>query len=234
MSTTVPSPFCGWAHKRRRADSFFILGFHERARRAGVSWIGCQLRITRDGVIALLPAEVVEQLQQMINSILCASVVSLRTLWPLAGKLSNAARVLTAWCPLFGEFWAAKHLRARSGFGHWRPTLHASSWSLGGVLIDDCVGTSCISELVSKTTSTCSARRSVQRLVQQVVEALAMLVSLRPWASKWQQWRSAVEVRGDNVTMWAERCQCDGRRCESHAHARFLHTHCHNACARFR
>ena len=86
-----------------------------------MSWIGCQLRITRDGVIALLPAEVVEQLQQMINSILCAIVVSLRKLWPLAGKLSNAARVLTAWCPFFGEFWAAKHLQARSGFGHWRP-----------------------------------------------------------------------------------------------------------------
>ena len=38
---------------------------------------------------------------------------------------------------------------------------------------------------------------------QQVLEALSMLIALRAWSSRWQQWRSTVAVRGDNVTMLA-------------------------------
>ena len=36
---------------------------------------------------------------------------------------------------------------------------------------------------------------------QQVVESLTMLIALRIWAPEWQQFRSSVAVRGDNITM---------------------------------
>ena len=71
-----------------------------------------------------------------------------------------------------------------------------------GVLIEDGVATSYISEPASKDDIDVLGVDIGSATCQQVVEALAMLVSLCTWANKWQPWRSTVAVRGDdNVTV---------------------------------
>ena len=108
--------FTGSAAQRRRCKALVVLAwrcinldlsFKKGQYGQSIVWIGCRLRMTKDGVIALLQSEAVLEMQRMVSDILASNVVSEKVLCSLAGKLSNAARVLTAWRPFLGEIWAA-------------------------------------------------------------------------------------------------------------------------------
>ena len=242
--------FTGSAAQRRRCKALVVLvwrcvnldlAFKKGQCGAAIDWIGCRLRITKVGVIALLQSEAVREMQRMVSAALGANVVSEKVLRSLAGKLSNAARVLTAWRPFLGEIWAA--LAADPGSAPpgciwtrqvapallWfaafldqrslsimRPFLFkafvtqadrtmfvvdASPWGYGAVLVANGVVIEYFSAPVSEDDCHILGIVKGSPDSQQICEALAMLIALRVWRDSWRQWRSAVAVRGDNVTM---------------------------------
>ena len=65
--------------------------------------------LTRAGVLAALQSEAVQDMRKLIDEALTGNVISVKALRTLAGKLSNAARLLTTWRPFLAELWAALH-----------------------------------------------------------------------------------------------------------------------------
>ena len=62
-----------------------------------VSWIGIRLVLGRSGIVAQLQGDTVNELKMLIHNMLSQNLVAHRSLRTLAGKISNAARLLTAW-----------------------------------------------------------------------------------------------------------------------------------------
>ena len=60
-----------------------------------------------DEIIATIKQEKGSQLQKLIANTLQENVVSSEVLQSLTGKLSDAARLLTAWMPFLRDLWAA-------------------------------------------------------------------------------------------------------------------------------
>jgi hypothetical protein len=242
--------FCGKPATRRRAKALVIavwralnldLSFKKGQEGHAVSWIGSRLLLTRSGVLAMLQADTIKELSDTIDEILKHNVVSHKLLRSLAGKLSNAARVLTAWRPFLGEIWAALYhdkpnapsgtvwtrqvtpaLRwfaaflGRRSISIMRPFLYraytlpasktmfvvdASPWGIGAVLVENGVIKEYVCEQITSDDCEILGVTVGSPNSQQILEALAMLVSLRTWREAWQQWRCTVAVRGDNVTM---------------------------------
>ena len=196
--------------------------------------------MTRSGILATLQAEAVKEMRAIIGKMLSKIVIPIKALRSLAGKLSNAARLLTAWRPFLAEIWAA--LSAPSGHApsgtlwsrqvapalRWfaalldrrslsimRPFLwkayvlpasrtvfvvDASPWGLGALVVENGVVVEYLTDQISPVDCANLGLVVGSPDGQQVLEALAMLVALRTWRARWQQWRSTVAVRGDNVT----------------------------------
>ena len=242
--------FTGTASQRDRAKALVILAWRmlniDLSFRKGqlghsAAWIGCKLVMTKAGVLAALQAEAVKEMREMIAQMLKENVASVKVLRSLAGKLSNAARLLTTWRPFLAEIWAA--LCSPSGRAppqtvwvrqiapalRWfaafldqqslsimRPflwkayvlpaertvfTVDASPWGLGAVLVEDGAVVEYLADQVTDDDCKLLGVAVGSPDSQQVLEALAMLVALRTWRARWQQWRSTVAIRGDNVTM---------------------------------
>ena len=83
------------------------LAFQKGQRGRAVEWTGCRILVNKKGVAASLKQEACEELKAIIKGMLGTNVVPFKALRSLAGKLSNAARLLTAWRPFIGEIWAA-------------------------------------------------------------------------------------------------------------------------------
>jgi hypothetical protein len=81
--------------------------------------------------------------------------------------------------------------------------IDASPWGFGSVLVEDGTIVEYIAEQVSSDDCQALDIEVGSPNGQQVLEALSMLIALRAWSSRWQQWRSTVAVRGANVTMLA-------------------------------
>ena len=235
---------------RRRTMAIIVLVWRclnlELAFRKGqtgrkISWIGSTLILARSGVLATLQSDTVDELKALLSDVASANVVSIKALRSLAGKLCNAARLLTAWRPFLNDIWAA--LTAPTGNAprgtvwvrqilpavRWfiaflqcegalimRPflfqayvlpasrivfTLDASPWGYGGVLLEDGEFSEYFHAPVSQDDIDILGAKIGSADSQQLFESLAMLLALRIWKAKWHQFRSAVAVRGDNVTM---------------------------------
>ena len=83
------------------------LSFRKGQSGQDVSWIGSRLVLSRSGVVAQLQGDTVVELKGLIHGMLAQNLVAHSALRTLAGKISNAARLLTAWRPFLREIWAA-------------------------------------------------------------------------------------------------------------------------------
>jgi hypothetical protein len=79
--------------------------------------------------------------------------------------------------------------------------LDASPWGLGGIIMVDSVILEYFADSFTDFDVAMFGHCLGSPDGQQTWEALAMLASLRAWASIWQDERTVLEVRGDNVAM---------------------------------
>ena len=87
-------------------------------------------------------------------------------------------------------------------------TTDASPWGLGAVLEIDNQIVSCIADQIHDTDrKVLSLSDTGEARDQQVLEALALLVALREWASHWTNRRVQLSVRSDNMAALAMVCR---------------------------
>ena len=100
----------------------------QRGRR--ITWVGFEFCLNEGSVVARIPAETVKELIGLVATAMRGNVVSVKSLRSLAGKLSNAARLLTAWRPFLGEARAASRAADEGGAVWAKQVRHALSWFL--------------------------------------------------------------------------------------------------------
>lgn len=108
------------------------LAFQKGQRGRVVEWIGCSLAVNALGVVASVKPETRDEILELITSLAKSNVVPVKTLKSLAGKLSNVARLLTAWRPFIGEIWGALSSDNKSNAPDgtvWRAQIdHSLAW----------------------------------------------------------------------------------------------------------
>ena len=107
------------------------LSFRKGALSSAVNWIGAHLEVRPGGVDGSIKRESVQEIREEVQAMLGDNVVGRRRLVSLAGKISNVARLLTAWRPFLQDIWAAifsEDGSAPSGCIWTKRIVHALSW----------------------------------------------------------------------------------------------------------
>ena len=111
----------------------FPLAFHKATLARKLVWIGIQLEVQQDSVIAEVPKEKVAELNQLLRDLLRDNVVSLKVLRTITGKLTSVASVIQVWRPFVQQLYKAMQVtdtRAPKGCVWVKQISHTVEWLL--------------------------------------------------------------------------------------------------------
>eukprot|EP00435_Cladocopium_sp_Y103_P021519 s4006_g5.t1 len=197
----------------------FPLAFHKATLAPQLVWIGVQLEVKVDSVVAEIPESKVSELIKLLRDTLRSNLVSIKSLRSLTGKLTSVASVIQVWRPFVQQLYKAMHVqdtRAPKGcvwvkqIQHtiaWLLTLgpvvvitwDASPYGMGGTLQISGTFVSFFAIPITKEDQDILQTEAGDCRGQQVWEALAGLVALRAWSPHWQHFPVVLQVRNDNV-----------------------------------
>ena len=88
----------------------FPLAFHKATLAPQLVWIGVQLEVKDDTVVAEIPASKVSELIKLLKDTLGSNLVSIKSLRSLTGKLTSVASVIQVWRPFVQQLYKAMHV----------------------------------------------------------------------------------------------------------------------------
>ena len=85
------------------------VAYHKAAFGTDLKWVGVQLKVNLDTVEVSIPADKVEEVEQMASGFLKHNLVPDKELRSFIGKVMNIASVIHAWKPFVMQLYAALH-----------------------------------------------------------------------------------------------------------------------------
>ena len=111
----------------------FPLAFHKATLAPQLVWIGVQLEVKDDTVVAEIPASKISELIKLLKDTLGSNLVSIKSLRSLTGKLTSVASVIQVWRPFVQQLYKAMHVvntKAPKGCVWVKQIQHTVSWLL--------------------------------------------------------------------------------------------------------